>query len=172
MKVKHTTIRNGALFCLNCGQKTALSLPIEISKLSQKIRAFNLLHEDCPKTWEEPKPNQAQSIEERAKFWFEHGERGLSSEAIFSFFLKKPGYTNHPLDPSDFKRCFGLLEFVPEWRKRILEISTLSPEWNVLAANWETLENLYLSAKESNKQKDWGEMYEFMQKLFKKAKNQ
>lgn len=90
MKIEHTTIRNGALFCLNCGQKTPLSLPIEISKLSKKIRAFNLLHEDCPKTWEEPKPNQKESIEQRANFWFEHGERGLSSEAIFCFFSKSP----------------------------------------------------------------------------------
>ena len=167
MENNHTTIRNNQLFCANCGAKKALIMPALISDLIEKIDQFNLLHKHCPKTWELPKPNPEQTIEERANFWFEHGERGLSSEAIFYFFTKKPGFANHPRDPADFKRCLGLFQFVPEWKERILELSSLSPHWKALAENWAELEALFLKAKESNRQKDWEDMYQFMKAINK-----
>lgn len=70
-----TTIRNQELFCLNCGQSFKLQYPIPVDELGKKIKAFDELHKDCPKTWSEPNVDQAKGIEEKAFFWFQNGKR-------------------------------------------------------------------------------------------------
>lgn len=162
--VTHTTFRNQKLFCTNCGGEYLIQFPIPIDKLPEKIDAFNTLHGDCPKIWVEPKPDQSKSIEKRAMEWLNVGEHGSSSKAMWFCFMGQTGGRDHPYDPDDFKRCYKLLEFVPEWKSRISKLRTLSPQWDKLVDNWDTLTKMY----EQNVKENWVnykdiKMYELIQ---------
>lgn len=158
-KVDHTTIRNGMLFCMNCGRYQDMHLPVEIQMAAAMMKAFAQIHKNCPPTWKEPEVDQSKSVEYKAKFWFTHGERGASSEAIYYCLTGTGNRKDHPYDPDDFKRCYGLLKFVPEWRDELHKVKKLSPIWARLIDNWDTLTEMY-------ERKDIG-MYDFMQTLIK-----
>jgi hypothetical protein len=49
------------------------------------------------------------------------------------------GHWNHPHDPADLGRCLRLLEAVPEWKPRIVEMSRHSIGWAVLSARWDEI---------------------------------
>lgn len=163
----NTTIRNQELFCLNCGQSYKLQYPISVNEMTKKIKAFNVLHENCPKTWKEPEVDQSKDIETKAWLWWQNGERGMSSEAIWLCCMGKSGKRNHPYDPDDFSRCYKLFKAVPEWRQGhyVKLISDMSPEWANLMESWDRLTEMY----EENIRTEWKNyekigMYEFMQK--------
>jgi len=112
-----TTIRNEKLFCLNCGGEFTLKYPVPVDVMIQKTEAFELLHKDCPKTWEEPKADQDQSVNEKAMWWIANGQQGMSSKTMWNCFMGNKNYPiNIPHDPDDFSRCWRLLESVPEWK--------------------------------------------------------
>lgn len=163
----NTTIRKEKLFCLNCGGEFALKMPMAITEMTKKIKSFDDLHRDCEKTWKEPKADQSKDIEAKANWWITNGHVGNSSQTIWSFFMGVKDFRiNHPYDQDDFSRCYKLLEAVPEWRERILELSSLSTAWKNLSKNWDKLTEMY----EQNKKEDWKNyekigMYEFMQTL-------
>mgnify|MGYP000641513243 FL=1 len=46
----------------------------------------------------------------------------------------EPRWRSHPLDPSDFGRCLGLLEAVPELRPHLPAMADESPVWAALVA--------------------------------------
>lgn len=85
------------------------------------------------------------SIPESAMQWLASGERGLSSNAIFTKMTgintaKHPRDAGfYPLDPNDLTRCVKLLEAVPEFRPRINEMAEVSPEWAALVGRWDEL---------------------------------
>lgn len=172
VKVNHTTIRNEKLFCLNCGGQHSLNLPIAITEMNKKIKAFNQLHHDCEKTWTEPSADQAQTVEERANWWIVNGETGLSSKAIYGACMGVKGIqAHHPCDPSDFSRCYKLLQAIPEWKSSsyMKHIANLSPAWRKLVENWDELTEMY----EQNVREEWKNykqigMYEFMQEIIEK----
>lgn len=66
---------------------------------------------------------------------------------MLAYFLGPPDldawWPAYPHDPSDFGRCLGLLEAVPEWRARISELAVLSPQWHAIVEAWEEIESLY-----------------------------
>jgi hypothetical protein len=166
-EIKHITVRNQKLFCINCGGEHPLVFPLGIKEMTKKIEAFNELHGDCKKTWEEPKADQSQNVLQKANWWITNGETGLSSKTMWSFFLNlNIPVINHPHDPDDFGRCYKLLEAVPEWKERIPELSKLSEPWKNLSENWDKLTQMY----EQNQSEDWQNyekigMYEFMKTL-------
>ena len=49
----------------------------------------------------------------------------------------------HPSDRSDFQRCFHLLEKIPELRKDIQKMESVSPIWKNLVEHWDELETSY-----------------------------
>ena len=163
-----TTIRNNTLFCLNCGQSYKLQYPIPVNDFAKKVEAFESLHCDCPKTWSEPIADQLKDIETRAFQWFQNGERGMSSEALWFCCIGRPsGKRDHPYDPDDFSRCYKLFKAIPEWRQGhfIKLISDMSPEWTELMKHWDELTKMY----EENVKNNWKNyekigMYELMQK--------
>jgi len=159
-----TTIRNKNLFCLNCGGEFALQYPIPVDELSKKIKAFDILHKDCKPTWKEPEADQSKSGHEKAIWWIQNGERGMSSDAMWYCFMGVPQSTAHPYDPDDFKRCWKLLEAVPEWKNELHKLKTLSKVWINLVDNWDKLTDMYEKNCENNweNHKEIG-MYEFMQ---------
>jgi hypothetical protein len=82
-------------------------------------------------------------ISEAANNWLSTGERGISSEAIFSHLTgvnvvggwgKCP-----PSDPSDLVRCRKLLDAVPEFRARLNEMAAVSDTWAALVNEWDSL---------------------------------
>lgn len=167
MEKEHVTIRNEKLFCLNCGGEFVLTFPLPVPEVTEKFEAFKILHKDCKKTWNEPQTDLTQSIEERIQWWFKYGDVGLSSKTMVNCFLLNPDFEiNHPLDPDDFKRCYKLLQTIPEWKSELNKLKDLSKAWSNLVDNWETLTKMY----EQNEKEQWKNykeigMYELMQKL-------
>lgn len=167
--IRHTTFRNGKLFCSNCGGEHNLPYPLPVKELTDKIDAFNLLHKDCPKSWAGPTVDINKKENERALWWIANGERGLSSETMWNCFMGSKNFVvNYPYDPDDFKRCYKLLNTVPEWKTRMHELKSLCPQWNNLVNNWDKLTEMF----EKNVREDWINykevgMYNFMQKLLK-----
>ena len=163
-----TTIRNQKLFCLNCGGEFALAYPIPIKDFAKKAKAFETLHKDCPATWKQPEVDQSKSIEEKTNFWLLNGEHGNSSVAMCRALMDNPVSKSHPYDPDDFRRCYLLLKAVPEWKKDLHKLKSLSLEWSNLVDNWDILTSMY----EENVKTNWINyerigMYELMQKLIK-----
>jgi hypothetical protein len=167
-EIKHTTIRNGKLFCLNCGGSHDLQFPMVPDQLSRKTKAFNQLHGDCPPTWKEPEADQSQGVREKAMWWIANGYVGMSSKTIWNCLIGNKNFpVHHPYDPDDFSRCYKLLQAVPEWRNELHRLKPLSKAWSNLVDNWDKLTEMY----ELNVKTDWKNynqigMYEFMQTLF------
>lgn len=82
-------------------------------------------------------------ISEAANNWLATGERGTSSDTIFSHLtginvMGKWGMRT-PSDPADLMRCRKLLAAVPEFRERFKEMATVSPLWASLVKEWDAL---------------------------------
>jgi hypothetical protein len=81
-------------------------------------------------------------LSEGAQKWLATGERGASSESLFSrcsgmnIRPGKPRY-DHPHDVADFRRCRLLLEACPEFD--LSYAAGMSPQWAYLAAVWGTI---------------------------------
>lgn len=168
----NTTIRNGNLFCLNCGDERKLVYPMAVSEMTSTIAEFDKRHKDCKPVWKQPEPNPSDSIKKRQEFWLSFGEHGTSSKTIFSCLsqtdLIPQREFGHPLDPDDFKRCYLLLKAIPEWRERLYDIParTGSVVWGKLVENWDKLTEMY----EQNIKEDWKNaeqigLYQFMKSL-------
>lgn len=168
IRVDYTTIKNGKLFCNNCGGEYSLIMPIVISEMYQKFDAFNALHKDCLKTWAQAIVDQNKSIEQKAMFWLVNGNVGASSKTMFNCLIGNRNFAiNHPYDPDDFSRCYELLEAVPEFKSRLYKLKRLSLEWSNIVDNWGKLIEYYenmLKVKKANG------MYEFMQTLINPTK--
>lgn len=135
------------------------------------IDAFNVLHEHCKKTWQRPAIDPSSPIELRIAWWITHGEVGLSSKTIWLFFTNTKNNSidpmhNYPHDPDDFKRCYQLLQLIPEWRGRLHEMRYLSTPWSNLIQHWDMLSDMF----ERNEKSGWVksnqiDMVEFMNGL-------
>ena len=76
--------------------------------------------------------------------WLANGERGISSEAIAETITgvqcsRWMGFSNHPVDPDDFKRCELLLRQVPALRLRLHEMEAASAQWARLIGRWQEI---------------------------------
>lgn len=85
------------------------------------------------------------SIEMRAAQWAASGETGVSSKAILGVMVGTPPKSRfcYPHDGGDFGRCVGLLDAVPEYRDRLIEMKAICPEWAALVDHWTELEVMY-----------------------------
>lgn len=88
------------------------------------------------------------SVEVRACRWIVSGDTGTSSRTIWGVMMNG-GHDDDsvPYDSSDFGRCFRLLERIPEWRPRLLEVAKEHPRWRRLVAAWPQMEDLYRDGK-------------------------
>lgn len=80
-------------------------------------------------------------ISEAAARWLASGERGMSSEAMFTHLTGVKcgddwGFDSIPYDPSDFRRCQLLLEQVPELHPIFPRMAEVSPKWAALVQAW------------------------------------
>ena len=84
------------------------------------------------------------AILSKAHQWIMGGDTGRSSLTIWGVMMSAPAERPLiPADPSDFGRCFRLLELIPEWRKRLPRVSDIYPEWDGLVQHWPELEALW-----------------------------
>lgn len=84
--------------------------------------------------------------------WLLSGDTGISSECICGVMTNsKVRDSSPPSDPSDFGRCYRLLQHFPEWRPRMGEVAAKFPEWTALVREWDALTDLYeLESKNKN----------------------
>lgn len=160
--------RNEKLFCTKCGTYGNINFPIEINEMSKKTKEFENTHADCKQTWTEPTPDMTKSIQERAEWWLINGETGASSKAMLNCMLGNVYRVDYPRDPDDFKRCYKLLEVIPEWKSQLDRLKSMSTAWAKLVDNWDKLTQMY----EQNVRENWENyekigMYEFMESLLK-----
>jgi len=173
-KKSNTGIRNGDLFCFNCGGNYKMPLPQPITMVTALMNQFAKDHQNCEKGWAEPINDVNGKTEiQNADWWAINGAHGTSSKTMFNHFstnLPVRGLKNdrpsHPYDPDDFSRCYKLLQAVPQWKLRLEELKTISPVWVKLVDNWDKLTEMY----EKNVLSQWKDskkigMCEFMEVL-------
>lgn len=77
--------------------------------------------------------------------WYQGNDTGVSSETIWTVMTGYPvRRSGVPWDPSDFGRCYRLLERFPEWRTRLSELAEAFPQWVPLVREWDRLTAIYL----------------------------
>lgn len=81
----------------------------------------------CCTNCEKPTICHNKPIEQRALFWLLSGDTGISSESLCSHMLGVPKAGRFgmqpPSDADDRGRCIRLLELIPEWIKRLPEMT-------------------------------------------------
>lgn len=112
------------------GANLAFGLREDIAILKQKVsdgvfRRERALH-----------PN----LSENAVRWLASGERGVSSETMFSVLtglnIRERDDWSVPWDSDDFRRCRLLLEQVPELEPDLHKMSSVSLAWANLVRDW------------------------------------
>jgi hypothetical protein len=79
-------------------------------------------------------------VSKEAFGWLVSGERGSSSEHIFSVLLGVPLVgRGFPADPADFGRCRKLAEQVPEVAENLQKMTSASAQWQRLIGSWSSL---------------------------------
>ncbi len=169
-----TGFRNEELFCFNCGGSYKINYPQPVSMAAALMKQFATDHKDCEPTWIEPKnEGQEKTVVENANWWAENGEHGISNKTMFNHLSVglqvrslNLSHKSHPSDPDDFKRCYKLLQAVPQWKTQLNRMKTVSPVWSNLVDNWDKLTEMF-ERNEREKWKNYKEvgMYEFMNSL-------
>ena len=170
-KTEKTGIRNGDLFCFNCGESYKMNLPQPVSMATAMMKQFSIDHKNCKPTWTEPiADGNGKTLEQNKNWWLLNGEHGISSKNMFA--VLSEGYTKTdknictPSDPDDFKRCSKLLQAVPQWKTELHKLKPISETWSKLIDNWDKLEEMLVEAKILWQQgKGAKEMYEFMKSI-------
>lgn len=97
--------------------------------------------------------------------WAMGDDKGLSSETIFAV-MTGVNYNRSmtPSDPSDFGRCYRLLQKFPQWKKRLHEVSYRYSSWKPFVENWSKLEELW-EEEAKNGFLSCPKLYKLMQEL-------
>lgn len=91
-----------------------------------------------------------EEIFDKAMTWLNANNVGKSSMTIWNCMLGVKIFPIHiPYDIDDFSRCYKLLEFIPEWKNKINNLSNLNLIWAKLAKNWDILTEMYLDILKS-----------------------
>lgn len=165
-KTEHVVFRNQELFCSNCGRSQAIPFPMEIPVFSAMTTAFTKSHSKCEKIWQEPTVDQGKPEILKAHWWMANGERGISSEAMWHAIMGIPNHSKWgncpPSDPDDFRRCYLLLQTIPEWKEKLDLLRPLSKTWSNLVDNWDKLTEML---EEQLKTRKVNGMYDLMKQL-------
>ncbi len=85
-------------------------------------------------------------INQRAQIWILNSlEICPSSKAIWGVMTgqRLDSGSQRPRYPSDFGRCYRLLQLIPEWQVRLIEVSQSYPNWMPLIRDWLILADMY-----------------------------
>ena len=148
MKTKYEHIVMGGAIgesahCRRCGAGLRLSFPLPIKEFIAATGRFQKDHQKCGSAaggvWKEPIPNNYLE-------WTLSRDVGVSSATILEATagMASPcGQYGIPLDPSDFGRCYRLLELFPELRARLNRVVYFHPEWRPIIEAWDELTALW-----------------------------
>ncbi len=90
--------------------------------------------------------------------WILSDDTGISSKTIWSVMMHaQVSRSDTPSAPSDFGRCYRLLQKFPEWRDRMDEVSNLYPEWGPMVDRWDEMTEIY--------EDEMPKLYKLMQEL-------
>lgn len=85
------------------------------------------------------------TLTEQAIHWLAHGDRGASSETLFTHITGidalRGSAPTHPTDAIAYGRCRKLLEECPELNAGLHLMRAVSPSWKTLVENWDLLNN-------------------------------
>lgn len=122
------------------GAVMVFGAPAELDRL----RARNL--PPSPERQAQVAAARAAGLEPAAVAWVEDGDRGRSSETLFSVLtgvvLRSPQQYAAPSDASDFGRCRQLLEAAPSLLGQFDRMGEVSPEWRGLVQAWSQLSSV------------------------------
>lgn len=111
-------------------------LPILLAAMN----AFQEMHRDCKPTPTQPPPPKTPTD------WIEGRDTGVSSVTIWSVLMNVRSPYNRfdpPRDPSDFGRCYRLLEQFPDWKPRLPKVADRFPFWGPYIREWDSLTAMY-----------------------------
>jgi hypothetical protein len=115
--------------------------------------------------------SQKLTLHRKVAEWLANGvDVGMSSECI-AFTLAFdiiPPRKSYPNDVSDFRRCFTLLNKVPELREHFQKMAEVSPIWKNLVEHWDELETFY---KEEQGRGRCPKTYELLKSLIENDPN-
>lgn len=115
--------------------------------------------------------SQKLTLHRKVAEWLANGvDVGMSSECIaFTLaFNIVPPRKSYPNDVSDFRRCFTLLNKVPELREHFQKMAEVSPIWKNLVEHWDELETFY---KEEQGRGRCPKTYELLKSLIENDPN-
>ena len=76
--------------------------------------------------------------------WILSSDTGTSSKTIFACMTgSEYEHADVPHDPSDFGRCYRLLNHFPHWHSRLNEVAKKYPIWGPMVSAWAELTALY-----------------------------
>lgn len=149
----------GELLCTHCGETYNPTMPCPMGVMSAILKAYGKEHKRCKLDKSKGLAcsyclkfghphDQCPTLDPKGDpmKWIRGNDTGMSSKEIWSVLMgkKKPSeVVNYPHDSDDFGRCHRLLNNIPEWRPRIVEMKD-SPVWAQLVDNWDELESLYV----------------------------
>jgi hypothetical protein len=82
--------------------------------------------------------------------WLLRGEVGISSQTMVEIYLGyKKGKWCHPMDPSDFRRCYKMLEELPFVRSVLPKLGEATPAFSEMGKRWDELESVYNQEKDN-----------------------
>lgn len=83
------------------------------------------------------------TMDNRLAVWFAAGDTGISSETMALWLSARVGNDrwgrSTPSDPADLGRCLRLLEAIPEWKPRMVEMVECSPQWAHMMTYWDEI---------------------------------
>lgn len=168
----HVVMKGEEMVCLHCGARQRLAFPIDLAVFAAACKAYSSAHARC-----RPNPAVAATEEQRRvdaeqspEAWMGGPDTGVSSVTIWQVMMqshKAPWLDfrpDVPHDPSDFGRCYRLLQAFPAWRPRLPEVAARYPKWGPMVRDWDRLAALY---DEALKRPDGmaPELYELMKQL-------
>lgn len=115
------------------------------------------------------------SLSKAATQWLATGERGLSSETLFTFLtgtdITRNNGTNYPHDPADLRRCMLLLDQCPELKPNLPRIAQAGPVWAALFARWDELTAAFEAEVPDWRGRNWSapKTYALMKEIIKPA---
>lgn len=115
-------------------------------------------------------------LSKAATQWLATGERGLSSETLFSYLtghdIQDKGDENcYPHDPDDLRRCMLLLDQCQELKPNLPRIVQAGPVWAALFARWDELTAAFEAEVPDWRGRNWSapKTYALMKEIIKPA---
>jgi hypothetical protein len=160
--------------CNHCGVNQGLPNSSSINVWSAIGKAFDKDHRDCEaptvpvclfcRAVDHSSDNHVKVTCKQPWQWPSCADTGLSSRALFAHFTKGRAHeADAPSDPSDFGRCYRLLnaDFAEGWAERIDEMAVY-PQWAPLVPHWSEITRLYEEEKDLDSAP---KTYAFMMKI-------